>query len=51
LVELPELQLNNREVIDARLTSPVELRRMAQTSLVSLYLASRQPLGRHPEPR
>jgi len=42
LVELPELQLNNREVIAARLTSLVELHRMAQTSLVALYLASRR---------
>jgi hypothetical protein len=41
LVELPKLQLDNREIIEARLTSPIELQRMAQTGLVAAYLAGR----------
>ena len=45
LVELPELQLDNREVIATRLTSPVELQRMALTALVAAYLARQQAFG------
>jgi len=45
LVELPELQLDNREVIATRLTSPVELQRMALTGLVGAYLARQQSFG------
>src|SRR5262252_7783192 len=45
LVELPELQLDNREVIATRLTSPVELQRMALTGLVAAYLARQQAFG------
>jgi 8-oxo-dGTP diphosphatase len=44
LVELPHLQLDNREVVEARLTSPVELQRMAPTGLVAAYLSLRQSL-------
>jgi hypothetical protein len=44
LVELPHLQLDNREVVEARLTSPVELERMTATGLVAAYLSLRQPL-------
>jgi 8-oxo-dGTP pyrophosphatase MutT (NUDIX family) len=43
LVELPQLQLDNREVVEARLTSPAELERMALTGLVAAYLALPQP--------
>ena len=51
LAELPKLQLDNREVIEARLTSPIELQRMALTGLVAAYLARRwQPLCCHAEP-
>ena len=50
LVELPKLQLDNREIIAARLTSPTELQRMALTGLLAAYLAGRQSLGCHPEP-
>jgi len=50
LVELPKLRLDNREVTEARLTSPFELRNMAPTGLVAAYLARRQSLGCHPEP-
>ena len=42
LVELPKLQLDNREVIEARLTSPIELQNMVLTDLVAIYLARRQ---------
>ena len=44
LDELPKLRLDNREVIEARLISPVELHSMALTGLVAAYLARRQPL-------
>jgi hypothetical protein len=44
LVELPHLQRDNREVVEARLTSPVELERMTLTGLVAAYLSLRQPL-------
>jgi 8-oxo-dGTP pyrophosphatase MutT (NUDIX family) len=51
LVELPKLQLDNREVIEARLTSPIELQRMALTGLVAAYLeCRRQSLCCNPEP-
>jgi hypothetical protein len=50
LVELPELKLDNREVIEGRLISPIELRNMALTDLVATYLARRQSLGCHREP-
>jgi 8-oxo-dGTP diphosphatase len=38
LVELPRLQLDNREVITARLTSPAELQSMVLTASVAAYL-------------
>jgi len=50
LIEMPKLQLDNREIIEARLTSPVELQNMVPTVLVAAYLARRQSLGCHPEP-
>jgi 8-oxo-dGTP diphosphatase len=49
LAELPKLQLDNREIIEARLTSPAELQNMVPTVLVGAYLARRQSLGCHPE--
>jgi 8-oxo-dGTP pyrophosphatase MutT (NUDIX family) len=49
LVELPRLQLDNREVIEARLISPIELQSMVLTKLVAAYLARRLSLG-DPEP-
>ena len=49
LVELPRLQLDNREVIETRLTSPIELQSMVLTKLVAAYLARRLSLG-DPEP-
>lgn len=46
LDELPQLQLDNREVIEARFTSPIELHSMALSELVAAYLARRQsPCG------
>lgn len=42
LVEMPKLQLDNREVIDARVFSPSELQSMPLTRLVAAYLAARQ---------
>ena len=50
LVELPKLKLDNREVIEARVISPIELRNMVLTDLVATYLALRQSLGCHPNP-
>jgi hypothetical protein len=44
LVELPHLQLDNRKVVEARLTSSVELERITPTGLVAAYLSLRQPL-------
>src|SRR5205814_117828 len=41
LDRLPELQLDNREIIDARLISPSGLRGMALTGPVAVYLAGR----------
>jgi hypothetical protein len=49
LVELPRLQLDNREVIEVRLTSPIELQSMVLKKLVATYLARRLSLG-DPEP-
>jgi 8-oxo-dGTP diphosphatase len=50
LVTPPKLRLDNRELIEARLTSPSELQKMALTGLVAAYLARRQSLGSRPEP-
>jgi 8-oxo-dGTP diphosphatase len=38
LVELPKLQLDNREIIAARLTSPSELQSMVLTGPIAAYL-------------
>ena len=43
LAEVPELKLDNREVIAARLTSPAELQSMSPTGPLAAYL------GRAPE--
>jgi 8-oxo-dGTP diphosphatase len=45
LVEVPKLQIDNREIIAARLTSPSELHSMVLTGPVAAYL-SRLPVGR-----
>ena len=46
LAELPGLQLDKREVIAARLTSPAELQTMVLTGPLAAYLGTlRQPLG------
>jgi len=37
------VELDKREVIEARLTSPVELQSMGLTGLLAAYLALRQP--------
>jgi 8-oxo-dGTP diphosphatase len=51
LAELPQLHLDNREVIAARLTSPAELQSMVLTGPVAAYLGRiRQPLGCRREP-
>jgi 8-oxo-dGTP diphosphatase len=48
LVELPQLQLDNREVIAARLTSPAELQSMVLTGPAAAYLGKvGQRLGWH----
>ncbi len=44
LAELPKLQLDNREIIEARLTSPSELHSMVLTRPVTAYLG-RPPTG------
>jgi 8-oxo-dGTP diphosphatase len=50
LAELPELQLDRREVIAARLTSRAELQNMVLTGPLVTYLGKvRQPLGCHRE--
>jgi hypothetical protein len=36
--------------LEARLTSPMELRNIALTGLVAAYLVRRHSLGCHPEP-
>jgi 8-oxo-dGTP diphosphatase len=45
----PELQLDNREIIAARLISPSELRGMALTGPVAVYLSRTIPPGCHSE--
>ena len=40
LVELPDLKLDNREIIAARLFSPGELESMARTGAVAIYVAA-----------
>jgi 8-oxo-dGTP pyrophosphatase MutT (NUDIX family) len=50
LIELPKLQLDNREIIAARFSSPVKLQRMAATGPLLAYLARRQLLDCDPEP-
>ena len=45
LVEVPKLQIDNREIIAARLTSPSELHSMVLTGPVAAYLG-RLPAGR-----
>jgi 8-oxo-dGTP diphosphatase len=48
LVELPQLQLDNREVIGARLMSPAELQSMVLTGPAAAYLCKvGRPLGCH----
>jgi 8-oxo-dGTP diphosphatase len=47
LDRLPELQLDNREIIAARLVSPDELRGMALTGAVGAYLSRTPPPGRN----
>ena len=49
LDRLPELQLDNREIIGARLISPSELRGMALTGPVAVYLGRTIPPGCHSE--
>ncbi|MGY4606956.1 8-oxo-dGTP diphosphatase [Bradyrhizobium sp. USDA 4474] len=49
LDRLPELQLDNREIIDARLISPSELRGMALTGPVAVYLERTIAPGCHSE--
>ena len=49
LDRLPELQLDNREIIAARLISPSELRGMALTGPVAVYLSRKIPPGCHSE--
>jgi 8-oxo-dGTP pyrophosphatase MutT (NUDIX family) len=50
LAELPQLRLDNREVVAARLVQPIELQNMVLTEVVAAYLASRQSLRCHLEP-
>jgi len=45
LDRLPNLRLDNREIIEARLVSPEELRGMAVTGPVALYLDRAPPPG------
>jgi 8-oxo-dGTP diphosphatase len=49
LDRLPELQLDNREIIAARLISPSESRGMALTGPVAVYLGRTIPPGCHSE--
>ena len=49
LDRLPELQLDNREIIGARLISPSELRGMALTGPVAVYLTRTIPPRRGSE--
>ena len=48
LDRLPELQLDNREIISARLILPGELRGMALTGPVAAYLGRTPPPGGYP---
>jgi 8-oxo-dGTP diphosphatase len=50
LVELPKLRLDNREIIAARLTSPIELHRMALTGPSAAYLGRSASVRPPPEP-
>ena len=49
LDRLPELQLDNREIVAARLISPSELRGMALTGPVAVYLGRTLSPGCHSE--
>ncbi len=46
LDRLPELQLDNREIIAARLVSPEELRGIAVTGPVAVYVEEHMPRRR-----
>ena len=48
LEQLPELRLDNREIIGARLVSAAELRGMALTGPVTAYLGRMPPPGGNP---
>ena len=48
LEQLPELRLDNREIIGARLVLPDELRGMALTGPVTAYLDRAPPSGGDP---
>jgi 8-oxo-dGTP diphosphatase len=48
LEQLPELRLDNREIIGARLVQTAELRGMALTGPVNTYLGRRPLPGGHP---
>jgi hypothetical protein len=48
LEQLPELRLDNREIIGARLVSAAELRGMALTGPVTAYLGRMPPPGGAP---
>jgi 8-oxo-dGTP diphosphatase len=49
--ELPELKLDNREIIAARLIPPAELQRMVLTGPLAAYLGrARRPLKCHRRP-
>lgn len=43
LDRVPELRLDNREIVGARLASPEELRGLALTEAVAAYLSARPP--------
>ena len=49
LERLPELQVDNREIVAARLISPSELRGMALTGPVAVYLGRTLPQTGHSE--
>ena len=48
LEQLPELRLDNREIIGARLVPAAELRSMALTGPVTAYRGRMPPPGGHP---
>jgi hypothetical protein len=50
LNEPPQLRLDNREIIAARLVSPEELHRLPLTGPVTAYLARTRPPSRSPLP-